>query len=235
MLIDCPACARSYHISRTAMGAHGRQVICPRCQETWFVAAELRADDEPSWRRAEREELRAEAVSGRDFPWLSGPVRTAKPRRAALPAAKSGLARPFRPVLAGAALLCAAMLVIGGRATIVRLWPQANTAYATAGLGVNLRGLDVKNLRTDLAEDEARPILTVSGEIANLREGQTKVPAIRLSLRDKTGREIYAWSQPAPKPKLGAHETIAFRARLAAPPEASREVLVRFAEAEPAR
>ena len=43
------------------------------------------------------------------------------------------------------------------------------------------------------------------------------------------GRELYVWTARGPKPRLGAHERVPFRARLAAPPAGVRDVLVKFA------
>lgn len=37
MLIDCPSCARSYHVSRVALGESGRHVVCQFCDTRWFV------------------------------------------------------------------------------------------------------------------------------------------------------------------------------------------------------
>ena len=36
MLLDCPACARSYHVDRANLDG-GRLVVCPRCHAEWFV------------------------------------------------------------------------------------------------------------------------------------------------------------------------------------------------------
>ncbi len=53
MLIDCPSCARSYHVSRAAIGETGRTVVCQICNTRWFVeppAAEIEIavlDDPP--------------------------------------------------------------------------------------------------------------------------------------------------------------------------------------------
>ena len=52
---------------------------------------------------------------------------------------------------------------------------------------------------------------------------------LRLALRGADGRELYVWTTRGPKNSLGAHERIPFRARLAAPPNGVREVLVKFA------
>ena len=39
MLIDCPSCARSYHVSRAALGESGRNVVCQICDTRWYVEA----------------------------------------------------------------------------------------------------------------------------------------------------------------------------------------------------
>jgi hypothetical protein len=70
--------------------------------------------------------------------------------------------------------------------------------------------------------------LLVTGEIANLRDRETAAPNLRLALRNEDGRELYVWTARAPKSRLGAHERVTFRARLAAPPAGVRDVLVKF-------
>jgi hypothetical protein len=59
------------------------------------------------------------------------------------------------------------------------------------------------------------------------------VPELRLAVRDDQGHEIYTWGAASPKTKLEGGETIAFRARLVAPPADGHDVFVRFAAAEP--
>ncbi len=56
------------------------------------------------------------------------------------------------------------------------------------------------------------------------------LPNLRLTLRGEDGREMYVWTARGPKSSLSAHERVAFRARLAAPPAGVRDVLVKFAE-----
>lgn len=58
MLIDCPSCARSYHVSRAALGESGRNVVCQICDTRWYVEAP-RADIH----RDAREDEQAEAAA----------------------------------------------------------------------------------------------------------------------------------------------------------------------------
>ena len=52
---------------------------------------------------------------------------------------------------------------------------------------------------------------------------------MRIALRDADKRELYAWTAPPPKNKLGPNEVASFRTRLAAPPDGVNDVLVKFA------
>jgi predicted Zn finger-like uncharacterized protein len=228
MLIDCPGCGKSYHIIKAALGSSGRRVVCPRCDSIWFVAGET--DTAP-------EDALYDAVPPADAEdiCLATPIEIELPaadvKRPDRTAAKAARRQTPRQPGFCAGLLCLAisMALIGFRAQAVRLWPPAATAYAAVGLPVNLRGLAFSQFHTVTLNDGQQTVLGVEGAITNLRSHAVSVPPIRFAIRDALGREIYSWSVPAQTPRLGAHATSAFRARLAAPPEAGRDVLVEFA------
>ncbi len=129
------------------------------------------------------------------------------------------------------AVMIAATAGIAGRAAIVRVAPATATAYASLGMPVNLRGLSIDSVRATIAapSDDRRELL-VTGEIVNLRQAETPVPNLRLTLLGEDRRELYLWTA-RPKSPLGPHERVAFRPRLAAPPAGVRDVLVKFAGA----
>jgi len=126
-------------------------------------------------------------------------------------------------------------LLVGGRAQIVRLVPQAAPAYAALGLGVNLRQMEIEKVVSRLADEDGRRILVVEGEIRNAGAAPRAAPGMRLAVLDAKGNEIYHWTAAPPKARLAAGEAAEFRARLAAPPSEGREVKVRFADASPGR
>ena len=74
-------------------------------------------------------------------------------------------------------------------------------------------------------------MLVVEGAVVNLRDAPTEAPNMRIALRGADQRELYVWTAPAPKAKLGPNEHAAFRTRLAAPPDGVNDVLVKFASA----
>jgi Protein of unknown function (DUF3426) len=128
-------------------------------------------------------------------------------------------------------LVIAGTAAIAARAAIVSIAPATAAVYAGVGIPVNLRGLTIADVRATVTQpSEGQGELLVTGEIANLRDSETRAPNLRLALRGEDGRELYIWTARPPKTSLGARERVPFRARLAAPPAGVREVLVKFAE-----
>jgi hypothetical protein len=134
------------------------------------------------------------------------------------------------PAFALVGLVIAATLAIAARAAIVSIAPPTAGVYALAGMPVNLPGLSIADVRVTTTQQSDSPgELLVTGEIANLRDGETAAPNLRLALRADDGRELYVWTARGPKSRLAAYERVRFRARLAAPPAGVRDVLVKFA------
>jgi hypothetical protein len=131
-------------------------------------------------------------------------------------------------LVAGIVLLLAAGLA--ARETIVRQLPWMARPYAALGLPVNIQGLEFRDVRSRIMAEAYQKVLTIDGQISNLRAETQSLPDLQLSLRDAAGREVYAWSAPPPKATLMRGETIQFRARLAAPPDAAQAVRVQFSE-----
>jgi hypothetical protein len=133
------------------------------------------------------------------------------------------------PALVLVGLVIMGTTAIAARAAIVSIAPATAAIYAGVGIPVNLRDLSVRDVRvTTTQQPDGSGELLVTGEIANLRDRETAAPNLRLALRDEVGRELYIWTARAPKARLGAHERVTFRARLAAPPAGVRDVLVKF-------
>jgi hypothetical protein len=159
------------------------------------------------------------------------PPREPRRRNSAAPAArKKPWSAATASALAFAVLMSAATAAIASRNAIVSCAPATAVVYAGLGMPVNLRGLAIERVRAtaDPQSDDSRELL-VTGEIVNLRDRETPVPDLRLALRGENGRELYAWTTRGPKSRLGPHERVAFRSRLAAPSPGVRDVLVKFA------
>jgi predicted Zn finger-like uncharacterized protein len=227
MLIVCPTCASSYSLTREQLGEAGRTVRCARCRETWFASPETAIAEE-----GEQDVVVLEADSLK--PAGAAVARWRRPGAFWLPALTAlRVPHPPRPVLAlaGLGLLVAAM--VWQRPLVVRAAPQMAPVYAALGLPVNLRGLELSEVRSALVVEQDRPVLVVEGQIRNIRPGDTEVPPIKLALRGADGREIYQWTAEAPQATLPPGQSTAFRTRLTAPPAEGHDVLVRFADLGP--
>ncbi|HYC25990.1 MAG TPA: hypothetical protein VEC58_08130 [Roseiarcus sp.] len=127
--------------------------------------------------------------------------------------------------------LAGAMGAVAERAAVVRAAPPTARLFAAIGLPVNLRGFAFADVEANLSEADGKRMLTVEGAIVNLRQQPLEAPPMRIALRDAEKREIYVWTARALTAKLGPGERTTFRTRLAAPPQAGSDIMVRFAAA----
>jgi len=130
------------------------------------------------------------------------------------------------------AVIVGATALIAMRERIVRVFPPMSTAYRAMGMPVNLAGLELRDVHSRIVMDGPRRVLVTEGEIVNIRRESNRVPSLALAVRGANGLDRYGWTAPTPKSRLEPGEKVAFRARLASPPEDGAEVLVRFAKLE---
>ncbi len=149
---------------------------------------------------------------------IGRPRAAPAPRRASLP-----------PVVVVLGLMAALAALLGLRQAIVRNVPQMAGLYAAIGAPVNLVGLDLREVRSRLVVEGERKVLSVEGEIVNLRRDATPAPPLLVTVRGEDGRDRYAWTVRPQKSQLAPGEKIPFRARLVSPPADGADVLVRFA------
>ena len=211
MLIDCPTCARSYHVSAAQIEG-GRTVICPRCDARWHVGGD------------------APLLGFGEMPRLAAPDRIfgelPPPREFHSPVERRSRRVP-RGITLGLASLALVSLTIGARAKIVQLVPRAAAIYGAAGLPVNLRGLAFRDVHSQRLAPSAADVV-VSGEIRNVAHARVRIPRLTFVVRDVDGNEIARWSETAPARLLAAGRTLAFSSTPHAVPPASRAVLVEF-------
>jgi predicted Zn finger-like uncharacterized protein len=234
MLIVCKTCASSYHIPREILGENGCRLRCVGCGDTWAVTPGASASDDAPI-EGERALIPPPRVAGTGAAdHVAEFFHSANAAGRADEYSTPAPGRFWNRNGAGAALIVLA-IVAGGmaaaawRAPIVRAMPGAARLFAAIGLPVNLRGLALDNVRTDIFDLGDRRVLVVEGAIVNLRDSATASPNIRIALRGADKRELYVWTAPAPKTRLGPDEQVAFRTRLAAPPDGASDVMVRFA------
>lgn len=210
--------------------------------------APLEADDAPDWQEVSTQVAVAQA--------LTAPLAGVARRRTVIDAAPAGFqtekkrpapaSAPARRVstapargsasvadrwgpwaLGGAVALVGAAVLF--RAPIVSAIPDLARLYASIGLPVNLRGLEVRTVTATRDIENGGPVMIVQGEIANIGGKEAALPPVRISLRSG-GHEVYAWLVDPSRATLAAGASLPFRARLASPPANADDVLVRFGE-----
>lgn len=160
----------------------------------------------------------------------SKPAKPAKgwPARLRLPSVNL----PWLPrvSLPGAITVMGAMAIglLIWRADIVRLMPQTAAFYKLVGFGVNLRGLDITNVKTTMETVDGRPVIVIEGTIVGVGRNAVEIPRLRFIVRDARGADLYAWNAVVEQPSLRPGEKAWFRSRLASPPAEAREIAVRF-------
>ncbi len=132
------------------------------------------------------------------------------------------------PATALLVLIAVNTSLIAWRESIVRALPQTGSLYALIGLPVNLRGLVIDGVTTSHEAHEGVPVLVVEGTVKNISKRALEIPRIRLSLRNRAGAEIYAWTSMPPRTILNTGEEYSIRSRLASPPAEGRDLVVRF-------
>ena len=142
---------------------------------------------------------------------------------------KGGGARGIEAFALGAflAIFIAAMHY---RDDVVRALPSTAGLYATVGIPVNLRGLEFDNVTQRRDFENGVPVLIIEGEIINVRDRATPVPALRFALRGKSGDELYAWTLEPRQRAVDPEAAMNFRTRLASPPRGANDIQVRFIE-----
>ncbi len=222
MLIRCPTCSSDYDLAPDLL-TDGRILRCAHCRDAWVHrgAATRVLPASP-----DRAEIRAEAGFSRGGPSRPGgsPHRASPRRRLAAPPAGAVAA------LVAVAVLSGGMAAVAGKARLVAAFPPSEAVFATLGLPVNLSGLSLGEIRSTVVSGDGPATLTLEGHITNLRSDPTPVPALRIAVRDKSQRELYYWTAPAPKAQLAVGETVLFRSRLSAPPREGQDLAVSFAE-----
>jgi predicted Zn finger-like uncharacterized protein len=239
LILVCPHCETSFKLNPTALAPTGAVVRCTACATRWFAhedGAEGPILGEEAHDEVQKEEKKAKPfIAENDIPLVpDAPEMKARDSKRVLYENKTpALAPPRQMPWSVFALLAACILLLGffiGRETVLRFAPQTAPLYRAIGLDTNLLGVEFQNITTKRIEDKASDILIIEGKIYNYTGKNAVIPKILLSLRDKSGKEIYAWSAPAPQEMLEAKASVDFRARLASPPLEGYDVLLRFAK-----
>jgi predicted Zn finger-like uncharacterized protein len=234
--VRCAACKATWFAAAPSLVmADGELARIPAPMPTPTVSIEDRADHRAlaaSGNKAAIEE--AEIVAVESAPSISPAEEAAPPqmpKRKTVAQFTSAARKPQRRFPLGlVAVLLIAILTFGvvSRQSLVRAAPELANLYAAIGLPVNLRGLEFQNIRTRQEIQDGITVLAIEGEVENIANRAVELPRVRLSVLGDNGAEIYSWTALLPRSILYPHERVPFKSRLASPPAAGKEIMVRF-------
>lgn len=171
-----------------------------------------------------------DAAPGGTIVHRHGPEITARPRTARKFRFASGPVKPIRINL-NIAITAMAALVLGlviWRNDVVRLMPQTAGFFKLIGLDVNLRTLAFVDVRVTAETVNGNRVFVIEGAIAGTARKPVEIPRLRFVVQDGRGADIYAWNAVVEQAVLNPGEKVAFRSRLASPPDQARGIVVRF-------
>tara|TARA_Y100000052_G_scaffold26426_2_gene31374 strand:+ start:36492 stop:37382 length:891 start_codon:yes stop_codon:yes gene_type:complete len=229
VILTCPSCSAQYFADEKAIGENGRTVRCASCSHSWFVQPELSLEEEinaSDLSREKVERMRMASASSADIaPHLAYREKEMSRRRTgsrlAAVAAWTGTAGVF---------FALGVLAIAKRDDVVKVFPEASSAYAMAGLDVNRFGLEFSDMVADREFDGTIPVLTVSGSILNITDKFQAVPNVRVDLRDDQGRDVESILISPEATKIGPGEEVIFTSRVDSPSLDAYDLAVTFVE-----
>lgn len=212
MILTCPSCDTQYFADDNTIGDSGRSVKCAACGHSWHVHGKGGVEDDVPV-----------AVAGGAHEAYRERVRERRARRSRL---AGGLAWVFTALLFTAGGASAIIF----RNDVVRVWPEAASAYKGLGLGVNRFGLDFNSIEPTRTFDGTTPVLTVTGSVINISSQAQAIADVRISLRDDEGGEVGVLFAQPEKSALEPGETAVFRSELQNPPVAAFNLLLSFVD-----
>jgi len=141
------------------------------------------------------------------------------------------LARVRRTARGAAAALL--VLIIGGglffRVNIVQQFPSLAGLYETVGLGVNVVGLEIRDLKTMRSQRAGSDLLSIEARIHSVANRRVVVPPVVVSLFDEKGSPLYEWSVTPRARDMDPGEVVDLATELPKPPVGAAQVKLTFA------
>jgi hypothetical protein len=115
------------------------------------------------------------------------------------------------------------------RVDIVRLWPQAASAYAFARMPVNPTGLALEGVQGQPNLINGHAALSITGIERNVETGPRSSMPLRVVLYDKAGKRLISAVSAPPPVQIVPGDTKPFAVNFIDPPTESSSFVVEFA------
>jgi predicted Zn finger-like uncharacterized protein len=114
------------------------------------------------------------------------------------------------------------------RTEIVRLFPDLAGTYAALGLGVNIVGLEFRDVKTLLALRRGADVVQVDARIYSVAAGTVQMPPVVVTLLNDENLPLYQWSVAPTVSTLESGQVVDFTTQVTAPPPGATKVRLTF-------
>lgn len=170
MILTCPQCETQYFADDSTIGESGRTVKCAACDHSWFVRPDGGGSGATAPAPAAHEVYRE---------------RVREQRRR-----KSRFASLLSWLVTATIFFSLGVAAIIFRNDVVKVWPQASSAYRQAGFSVNRFGLEFVDIERSRTFDDTVPVVTVTGKAQNVARSDVVAPNVKVNLKDERGRVV---------------------------------------------
>lgn len=115
------------------------------------------------------------------------------------------------------------------RTDIVRIFPDLAGTYQALGLGVNVVGLEFRDVKTLLALRRGADVVQVDARIYSVAAGKVEVPPVVVTLLNDENLPLYEWSVAPSVSSVESGQVIDFSTQVSAPPPGATKVRLTFA------
>jgi hypothetical protein len=126
-------------------------------------------------------------------------------------------------------VLIASVLIF--RDQVVNAWPASGKAYTTVGVPVNTLGLVIEGVHADPAFQGGRPVLSITGQIRNVRDAGADAPDLKVSLLGQGGKPLATKLARPIDPHVPAGAVRHFAVAVVDPPAGVKDLEVTFGPA----
>ena len=135
--------------------------------------------------------------------------------------------RGWSALVASVVLLSAPAVAFPRHVTV--MFPAAAQLYAKAGVHVNTRGLEFREISYRRVLDEGQVVLEIEGKVVNVSGLKHELAPLHISLLNDDQQSLYSWTLKAEPGVVEPEGAATFKTRLATTPSEATNLRVRFA------
>lgn len=228
MIVSCPTCSTRYDLAEHRQSASELTITCQNCGHRWRQMPQIDFVDVPA--RALVRTIDHGHAPELDVQRLVEAARGAQEHFKEL--RKRRQKRLSGWATLGLFVIVPVVIAALMPEMVVAAAPLSIVAYEKLGYSVNIYGLDIRHIEQQHTMINGARVLMIKGEISNATTEIRKIPWLRFGLAGDTGKELYTWNLNTASRPLRPGETTSFVTRVAAAPEAAKNLQIRFAHSD---